>query len=471
MQRLSPKAPFTTLGLLMALGLPACGDDSSSTDDGAATGGATSSGDTDSTVDDTGDSSGATASVTFWDDVAPILYQRCTACHRDGSIGPFNLVNYEDAQTWGAAMVAAMEARTMPPWLVTDDGSCGEFRDSRWMPDEEIALISTWVDEGYPEGEPRDDLQVPEFPTLDNPTTFETPNFTPEIQGGELAEFDEYRCFLVDPDLPGDRFMTGYDVLPGNEAIVHHVLVMPVDPDLQVNGTQTNAEVMQALDDESPDRAGWPCFGAAGDGVDNRGIPVSWAPGQGVVNFPEGTGLRIAENEQLVIQVHYNLVDPATHGQSDQSQVQLRLEESVEREGIMLLPDPFLDSIFGDDPITLPPGEESVEYTWEVPALLVLAELGIPQIDLYGVFPHMHEFGTAMRLDINGADDSECAAEVTDWDFGWQLQYFYEEPRVLTAQDSLQVTCEFNTMNATEPVTPGWGTNNEMCLMGVYLVP
>ena len=45
------------------------------------------------------------------------------------------------------------------------------------------------------------------------------------------------------------------------------------------------------------------------------------------------------------------------------------------------------------------------------------------------------------------------------------------EPRVLTASDTLQVTCEFNTMSATEPVTPGWGTNNEMCLMGLFLVP
>jgi hypothetical protein len=32
------------------------------------------------------------------------------------------------------------------------------------------------------------------------------------------------------------------------------------------------------------------------------------------------------------------------------------------------------------------------------------------------------------------------------------------------------VTCDFDTMGATEPVTAGWGTNNEMCLMGLYVV-
>jgi hypothetical protein len=35
----------------------------------------------------------------------------------------------------------------------------------------------------------------------------------------------------------------------------------------------------------------------------------------------------------------------------------------------------------------------------------------------------------------------------------------------------LEVTCEFDTRGATGPVTPGWGTQNEMCLAGLYLVP
>src|SRR5690606_2521044 len=193
--------------------------------------------------------------------------------------------------------------------------------------------------------------------------------------------------------LPDDRFLTGYSVQPGNDAIVHHVLVMPVDPDLEVGDGMTNADVMRALDDESPMRDGWPCFGAAGEGVEESGIPVVWAPGQGIVDFPEGTGLRVTANEQLVVQVHYNLANPANIGMSDQSTVQLRLEEEVEREGFMILPDPFLESIFEGDPIELPPGEPSVEYTWELPVGDLLAWIGLPQVDLYGVMPHMHERG------------------------------------------------------------------------------
>lgn len=466
-----------TWTLCLAAGLlpPGCRDDGTASDDAADTdassGTSDGSGDTTEGVADETGTTGDAAAVTFWDDVAPLLYSECVACHREGGIGPFSLETYADAAPWAEAVLAATQARTMPPWLVTDDGTCGEFRHSRWMADEELELIDQWVSGGAPEGEPRDDLQVPEPPAIDSPTVIQTPDFVPEIQGGELAEFDEYRCFMVDPQLPNDRFLTAYDVQPGNEAIVHHVLVMPVDPDLPVGGGQTNADVMQALDDDSPEREGWPCFGEAGEGVETSGIPVVWAPGQGVVEFPEGTGLRVRENEVLVIQVHYNLADPATIGQNDQSDVHLRLVDEVDREGFMILPDPFLDSIFSGDPIELPPGQPSVEYTWEFPVADLLAWTGLPSVDLYGVFPHMHEYGQAMHFEIDGTAGTECAADVPRWDFGWQLQYFYEQPRALVDGETLRVTCDFDTMGATEPVLPGWGTHNEMCLMGMYLVP
>jgi Copper type II ascorbate-dependent monooxygenase, C-terminal domain len=463
------------LCLATALGAHGCRDEAS-TDDGAdsgteGTGASGSEGTGDETAAVDGTSTGGTPAVTFWDDVAPVLYESCVSCHREGGVAPFALDSYAQARDWSAAVAASVQARTMPPWLVTDDGSCGEFRYSRWLPQEHVDMIVAWNEGGAPEGEPRDDLAIPELPGLEGATEISTPNFFPEIQGGDLAEFDEYRCFLVDPQLPGDRFLTGYDVRPGNDAIVHHVLVMPVDPDLPVGEGITNADAMQALDDESPDREGWPCFGAAGEGVEVSGMPVVWAPGQGVVEFPEGTGLRISANEQLVIQLHYNLVDPANDGMSDQSAVQLRLVEEVEREGFMILPDPFLDSIFQGDPIELPPGESSVEHTWELPMSWLLDGSGLTSLDLFGVFPHMHAYGRAIHLEIDGPGGPECAADVPRWDFNWQLQYFYEEPRTLHIDDVLRVTCDFDTTAAEGPVLPGWGTYNEMCLMGMYLVP
>ena len=47
-----------------------------------------------------------------------------------------------------------------------------------------------------------------------------------------------------------------------------------------------------------PIASGWPCFGAAGDGVDVSGVPVTWAPGQGVVNYPNGMGVPVQHHRQ-----------------------------------------------------------------------------------------------------------------------------------------------------------------------------
>ena len=327
-----------------------------------------------------------------------------------------------------------------------------------------------WADAGAPEGEPRDDLQVPPVAGLDATLDLHTPEFTPEIVGGPLAEFDEYRCFLIDPQLDHDMFLTGYEVTPGNPALVHHLLAMPVDLDAIAEGGQTNAQRIQALDDESPDRDGWPCFSQAGEGVEVEGLPVTWAPGMGAVEYPAGTGVRIAAGRKIVVQLHYNLHDPALAGQSDRSHLGLRLAESVEREGFFDIIDLFIDTLFESEPDSLEPGKPSVKYDWSVP----IGDHYLPEggeIEVYGIFPHMHERGRKWNARLVNGDETQCIGDVQAWDFNWQLYYFYEQPQIVRPGDRLEVTCDFDTRGAEGPVTPGWGTQNEMCLAGLYVVP
>lgn len=432
--------------------------------------------------DEIGDTDGSTDSdtgepltPTYWQDVAPIYFDNCVTCHREGGIGPFVLDDYATASAWAPATSSAVESRQMPPWLVTSDGSCGDWANSKALDQADIDTIVAWVEAGAPEGQPRADLQVPEPPSL-GADAFEivTPEFLPEPQGGVFAEFDEYRCFLIDPALDQDMFLTGYEVSPGNEALVHHVLTMPVDPDEIVDGEgHTNMDIIEALDGESPDRLGWPCFGAAGDGVSVRGIPVTWAPGQGLVDFPEGSGARIGAGDLLVTQVHYNMADPEVLGQTDSSTVRLRLADSVEREGIFDVPDGLLDSLFTGVPDSLPPGKPAYDYTWTLPVDDYLGWFGVTKLDLWGFFPHMHQFGVAQKVRVLDAEGNEvdCIGEVPRWDFGWQLYYFYEQPIVLEAGQTIEVTCTYDTTSVDEALWPGWGTMNEMCLAGLYLIP
>ncbi|MEZ5365581.1 MAG: hypothetical protein R2748_25440 [Bryobacterales bacterium] len=56
------------------------------------------------------------AAPTFTKDVAPILFENCVSCHREGEAAPFSLLTYEDAKKRGALIAAVTEARYMPPW-------------------------------------------------------------------------------------------------------------------------------------------------------------------------------------------------------------------------------------------------------------------------------------------------------------------------------------------------------------------
>ena len=412
--------------------------------------------------------------VTYWQDVAPIFFENCVTCHQPDSIAPFRLDTYAEAREWSVAARQAVEERTMPPWLVTSDGSCGDFRDAKWLEDDEIATIAAWVEAGAPEGAPRDDLQIPAASLpgegLDDGKSeimaVATPDYVPEPDGSSIATYDDYRCFLIDGPIDADSFLTGFEVIPGNEAMVHHMLLMVVDPDGEAVDGKTNMELMRAMDEASPDRLGWPCYSQAGEGVGVESVAVTWAPGMGPVPYPEQSGVRLRAGRVLVAQMHYNLADESVRGQSDSTLARLRLADEVEREGVFTGGDLLLFS--GD---TLAPGLSSVPYTWEVDAGEILGQFGTDRAELHGLFPHMHELGQRLRVEIIDPDDSaQCAAEVERWDFHWQLLYFYERPLEIQQGQRLRVTCEYDTSDRTEPVLPGWGTQNEMCFTGLYLI-
>jgi mono/diheme cytochrome c family protein len=410
----------------------------------------------------------ANQSVTYYEHALPIFEHHCLGCHQEGGIGQFSLGDYPTAQARAASIRAHTQARTMPPWGVTSDGSCGNFSDSLALSDAQIQTLAAWVQAGAPKGTPRA-VRSPELPSLDATTTLETPNFLPRVEGSALAEYDEYRCFLFDAPSDGG-FITGYNVLPGNSRIVHHALAILVDPEApsQLNDGSTNLDQMLALDAESPDREGWPCFGLAGETVAPSAVPLVWAPGQGVVRYPNESGVPLKGTDKIVVQIHYNLANPDHRGEMDQTQIQLRIAPDVPNVGVFVLDDPLLDSLDDEMPDTLPAGRASYKYSWKHS----LAQMGLgdlPSLELHGIMPHMHELGQKYRFGLTvGSAKETCAAQIERWDFHWQRMYFYSQPYAVTPTSQFQVTCDYDTSSVIEDVLPGWGTKNEMCLATLY---
>src|SRR5512146_922503 len=93
------------------------------------------------------------ATVTFHQDIAPIVYTKCAGCHRPGESGPFTLTSYADVARRGKLIAAVTAKRYMPPWHAEPD-SVG-YRDERRLTDRQIGLIQEWVRQGMPEGDPK----------------------------------------------------------------------------------------------------------------------------------------------------------------------------------------------------------------------------------------------------------------------------------------------------------------------------
>src|SRR5438094_7226323 len=55
---------------------------------------------------------------TFTKDVAPIVREKCEACHRPDGMAPMSLATYEDARPWAKAIAERVGARQMPPWHI-----------------------------------------------------------------------------------------------------------------------------------------------------------------------------------------------------------------------------------------------------------------------------------------------------------------------------------------------------------------
>ena len=118
---------------------------------------------------------------------------------------------------------------------------------------------------------------------------------------------DDYRCFLLDPKLPEDAWLTGTQVLPGNPDVVHHVILFRVDAE-QV------AEA-EAEDAQTPER-----------GLDllrrhrprgrvrqrrRRRLAGAWAPGGDETMTRDGLRRPLDRGSRIVMQVHYNLLKGA----------------------------------------------------------------------------------------------------------------------------------------------------------------
>ena len=79
---------------------------------------------------------------TFSSDVAPIIFNHCTTCHRAGEIGPMSLTNYDEVKNWAGTIKYVTSSKIMPPWKA--DQTYSRFLDENFLSDDQIKTIADW---------------------------------------------------------------------------------------------------------------------------------------------------------------------------------------------------------------------------------------------------------------------------------------------------------------------------------------
>ena len=92
------------------------------------------------------------AALTYSADVASIIQENCTVCHRAGGIGPMELVTYEDVRMYAPLIKNKVANRLMPPYYYDNDVGIQDLKEDWRLSDEEINAIVSWVDQGAPLG-------------------------------------------------------------------------------------------------------------------------------------------------------------------------------------------------------------------------------------------------------------------------------------------------------------------------------
>jgi len=112
---------------------------------------------------------GSGDAITWNREISRLVIDKCASCHRpDGSA--FSLLTYTDVQPRATAIKATVLARTMPPWGAVK--GFGNFRNDQSLSQEQIELITKWVDGGIRRGNNANMLpKPPEFKPLPDAST------------------------------------------------------------------------------------------------------------------------------------------------------------------------------------------------------------------------------------------------------------------------------------------------------------
>jgi hypothetical protein len=345
---------------------------------------------------------GGTNQVTFTKDIAPILQEKCQACHRTDSMAPMSLVTYEEARPWAKAIRERVITRQMPPWHIDKTIGIQKFKNDRSLTDAQIDTIVKWVDAGAPKGDMKDMPAPKQFPDESKwnfADLFGAPDLvikSPDWTTPAVA-LDAWYKPVVPTGLTEPRWVRAIEIHPATvkgRKVTHHALAR-----LQ---QQETTNVAAAADD------------AAGAAL--GGLFMEWAVGkQGEIMRP-GSGKMMLPGSKIIFEMHYHAV-----GEQITDHVELGIyfypkgQEPKYRQTLAAL-----QSVAGGSRnIDIPPNATFVSQNF-----IPMRQAG--RIENFQ--PHMHLRGKAMSMEaILPTGQTMMLSHVNNFNFNWHNNYVYSD--------------------------------------------
>ncbi len=374
--------------------------------------------------------------VTFSRDVAPILQQKCEACHRNGQMAPMSLVTFEEVRPWARAIQRKVVAREMPPWHMDKTVGIQDFENDISLSDAQIATIVAWVENGAKRGNVKDMPSPKEWPRGDvwlladrlgaqPDLVVSSPKWTQPAEGQ-----DQWYQPIVDTGLTEDRWVKAVEVRPSlkGRRIVHHALANLIQEEAESDFT--------------------PVVDVPGRGA----FLTEFAVGKIGDVFRPNTGKLLKAGSQISYDIHYHSVGEEI---SDQTDVGIWFYPKGEVPKYRVYAQ-VMGTRQAMDTLDIPPGEATVHHAY-IPLRLPAR--------LENYQPHMHVRGTAMSMEAIFPDGSvKMLNHVGNFDFNWHVNYVYtEDSAPVLPQGTIIHLTAWHDNTASNPANPdptqwiGWG--------------
>jgi hypothetical protein len=360
------------------------------------------------------------AKISYSKDVAPILENKCLACHTVGGMGPFAMNSYDVVKAMSPMIREVLRTKRMPPYHSDSHGS--QWEDDMRLSDTQLKTVVDWIEAGAPRGSGEDPLPTaakpaPKWPMGEPDVVVQVPDFSVPASG--IIDYQDRSKATGFKEGKWLKAVAWANATPA----VHHAL------------------------------AGWI------PNVDPNGRGFSWnvalggyGPGGAPNLTPPETGIYLPPGGSFAWQMHYTATGKPLTDKTEAGYY-----------------------FYKEEPKYILRQASITDFSLEIPAgearHLETAYIEIPEdIEIFGTQPHCHSRCYSTKLRIRYPDGTEkMLLNQPRYDFAWQREYHFKDllevPKgSLLIADYIYDNSTANPSNPdpTKDVTFGEQTSEEM---------